>query len=242
LDRSGYLDTNQAVALKNKQVINLDEHVYRRVFDAILEQRIPSGTKLNEAELAKIFAVSRTVIRKAMVRLAHDGVVETKKNKGTTLACVTPQEAHSVFEARKITEVAVVKLACQKITAEDAESLRELIEKELAAESAGDHGKALRLSGEFHFKIADIAANPPLASFVRNLVSRISLIIAQFETPGATLCQLQDEHYQLVNAMEAHDEDLAETLMVEHVQHIEDKIDFYRVKETVPLREIFSNS
>jgi hypothetical protein len=42
--------------------------------------------------------------------------------------------------------------------------------------------------------------------------------------------------------MEAHDEDLAETLMVEHVQHIEDKIDFYRVKEAVPLREIFSNS
>ena len=77
---------------------------------------------------------------------------------------------------------------------------------------------------------------------VRNLVPRISLIIAQFETPGATLCQLQDEHYQLVNAMEAHDEDLAETLMVEHVQHIEDKIDFYRVKEAVPLREIFSNS
>jgi DNA-binding GntR family transcriptional regulator len=242
LDRSGYLDTNQAVALKNKQVINLDEHVYRRVFDAILEQRIPSGTKLNEAELAKIFAVSRTVIRKAMVRLAHDGVVETKKNKGTTLACVTPQEAHSVFEARKITEVAVVKLACQKITAEDAESLRELIEKELAAESAGDHGKALRLSGEFHFKIADIAANPPLASFVRNLVSRISLIIAQFETPGATLCQLQDDIYVLVIAMVAQDEDISESLMVLNVQNIEYKIYFYRVKEAVPLREIFSNS
>jgi len=242
LDTSGYLDTNQAVALKNKQVINLDDHVYQRVFDAILEQRLLSGTKLNESELAKIFAVSRTVIRKALVRLAHDGVVETKKNKGTTLARVTPQEARSVFEARKITEAAVVKLACRKITAEDAGLLRKLIEKELAAESAGDHGKALRLSGEFHFKIADIAANPPLASFVRNLVSRISLIIAQFETPGTTLCQLQDEHYELVNAMEARNEGLAETLMVEHVQHIEDKIDFYRVKEAVPLREIFSNS
>ena len=182
------------------------------------------------------------MIRKAFVRLAHDGVVETKKNKGTTLACVTPQEAHSVFEARKVTEAAVVKLACQKITTEDAGSLRKLIEKELAAESVGDHGKALRLSGEFHFKISDIAANPPLASFVRNLVSRISLIIAQFETPGAVLCQLQDEHYELVNAMEARDESLAEKLMVEHIQHLEDKIDFYRVKEAVPLREIFSNS
>lgn len=227
--------------MKKAQVISLDEHVYQRVFDAILEQRLPPGTKLNEAELASIFAVSRTVIRKALMKLTHDGVVETRKNKGTTLAIVTPQEAHSVFEARRVTEAAIVKLACQRITAEDAESLRDLINKELVAESAGDHGKALRLSGEFHFKIAKIAANPPLAGFVRNLVSRVSLIIAQFETPGVPLCHLQDEHYDLVDAMEARNEDLAEALMIEHVRHIEDKIDFYRVKETVPLREIFGN-
>ncbi len=242
LNTSRYLATYQVIVLKSKKVINLDERVYQRVFDVILEQRLPAGTKLNEAELAGIFAVSRTVIRKALVRLAHDGVVETKKNKGTTLASVTPQEAHAVFEARRITEAAVVKLACQKITAADAGSLRQLIENELVAESEGDHGKALRLSGEFHFRIADIAANQLLASFVRNLVSRISLIVAQFETAGAPLCHLQDEHYELVNAMEARDEGLAETLMMVHVQHIEDKIDFYRVTESVPLREIFSNS
>ena len=241
MNTSGSPDINRVIALKKKQVINLDEHVYQRVFDAILEQRLPPETKLNEAELASIFGVSRTVIRKALVRLGHDGVVESKKNKGTRLASVTPREAHSVFEARRITEAAVVRLACQKITTEDAESLRKLIENELAAESAGDHGKALRLSGEFHFKIADIAANKPLASFIRNLVSRISLIIAQFETPGAPLCHLENDHYELVNAMEARDECLAESLMVEHVRHIEDKIDFHRVTEAVPLREIFVN-
>ncbi len=42
--------------------------------------------------------------------------------------------------------------------------------------------------------------------------------------------------------MQARDEDRAEALMVEHVRHIENKIDFYRVKEAVPLREIFANS
>ena len=67
--------------MKKAQVISLDEHVYQRVFDAILEQRLPPGTKLNEAELASIFAVSRTVIRKALMKLTHDGVVETRKNK-----------------------------------------------------------------------------------------------------------------------------------------------------------------
>ena len=119
--------------------------------------------------------------------------------------------------------------------------LRDLIDQELLAHSTGDNGKALRLSGEFHFKIADIAANPPLAIFARNLVSRISLIVAQFESPGAPLCKLQDEHKALVSAMEAHDEDLAESLMLEHIQHIADKIEFNKVPDTVSLREVFVN-
>ena len=227
--------------MKSKQVIHLDEHVYQRVFDAILEQRLAPGTRLNEEELAQIFSVSRTVIRKALLRLSHDGVVETRKNKGTTLASVTPEEARSVFEARRVTEAAIIRLACQKFTAEDAEALRGLIGQELAAQSAGDNGKALRLSGEFHFKIADIAANPLLANFSRNLVSRISLIVAQFESPGAPLCNLQDEHASLVSAMEAHDEDLAESLMLEHIQHIADKIDFNETPDTGSLREVFVN-
>jgi len=227
--------------LKNKQVIHLDEHVYQRVFDAILEQRLAPGTKLNEEELAQIFSVSRTVIRKALVRLSHDGVVESKKNKGTTLASVTPQEARSVFEARRVTEAAIVRLACKKITSQDAEFLRDLIDQELTSQSAGDCGKALRLSGEFHFKIAEIAGNPLLANFARNLVSRISLIVAQFESPGAPLCKLQDEHKALVAAMESDDEQLAESLMLEHIRHIEDKIDFNEVSSSVSLREIFAN-
>jgi len=225
--------------LKNKPVTNLDEHVYQRVFDAILEQRLEPGTKLNEEELAKIFSVSRTVIRKALGRLKHDGVVVGRKNKGTTLASVTPEDARSVFEARRVTEAAIVRLACRKITSQDAESLRVLIDQEHAAQSAGDNGKALRLSGEFHFKIAEIAGNPPLANFARNLVSRISLIVAQFESSGEPLCRLLDEHKALVSVMESGDVDLAESLMLEHIQHIEDKIDFNETPSSLSLRDIF---
>ena len=67
----------------------MEERVYQREFDAILEQRLSPGTKLNEEGLAQIFSVSRTVIRKALSRLTHEGVVETRKNKGTTVASTT---------------------------------------------------------------------------------------------------------------------------------------------------------
>jgi DNA-binding GntR family transcriptional regulator len=217
----------------------MEERVYQRVFDAILEQRLSPGTKLNEEELAQIFSVSRTVIRKALSRLTHEGVVETRKNKGTTVASTTPEEANSVFEARRITEAAIVRLACRKITDEDVGVLRGLISAELESKSAGDYGKSLRLSGEFHFKIAEIAGNKPLAKFAHNLISRISLIVAQFESPGAALCHLPTEHEMLVSAMKSGDEDKAETLMLEHIRHIEDKIDFSDRNENASLKDIF---
>lgn len=43
-----------------------DDVVYCHIFDAILEQRLPPATKLNEEALAEIFSVSRTIIRRAL--------------------------------------------------------------------------------------------------------------------------------------------------------------------------------
>ena len=225
--------------MRAKQIIHRDEYIYQRVFDAILEQRLAPGTRLNEEEMAQIFSVSRTVIRKALVRLAHDGVLVSRKNKGTTVTSVTPQEARSIFEARKVTEAAIIGLACGKATDQDLCDLTDLIEQELAAQAAGDNGKALRLSGEFHFKIADIAGNAHLRRFVRNLISRVSLIVAQFESPGQPLCKLQNEHKMLVAALKDRDKQRAESLMLQHVQHIEDKINFNEVPVGASLRAVF---
>lgn len=227
--------------MSKDKVIYLDVNVYRRVFDAILEQRLTPGTRLNEEELARVFSVSRTVIRKALVRLAHDGIVESRKNKGTWLATMSPREARAILEARRLIEGAIIKLACDKITPEYVTELNNLILDEEKAEAAGNHGKALRLSGEFHFKISEIADNQPLADFSRKLVSKVSLIIAQFETPGSPGCILHDDHRALVEALGTGNHGLAEQLMYEHVNHIEAKISFDKVEEVISLRDIFNS-
>jgi DNA-binding FadR family transcriptional regulator len=52
-----------------------DDIVYAHIFEAILEQRLAPGTKLSEEALGEIFGVSRTIIRRALSRLAHESVV-----------------------------------------------------------------------------------------------------------------------------------------------------------------------
>src|SRR5215470_3764886 len=59
-----------------------DENLYAAIHEAILDHRLPPGTKLKEIPLAELFGVTRSVVRKALGRLAHERVVELRTNRG----------------------------------------------------------------------------------------------------------------------------------------------------------------
>src|ERR1700735_3322573 len=46
--------------------------IYRCIFDAVVDQRLPPGAKLTEEQLGALFDVSRTIVRSALQALAHD--------------------------------------------------------------------------------------------------------------------------------------------------------------------------
>ena len=56
--------------------------IHQRVLTAIVEHRLPPGTKLGEERLAKVFGVSRTQIRQVLERLSHDSIVTVLPNRG----------------------------------------------------------------------------------------------------------------------------------------------------------------
>ena len=119
-------------------------------------------------------------------------------------------------------------------------ALRKLIVLENAATNQGDLGKAIRLSGEFHLKLAEMSANVPLLNFQRSLVSLTSLIIAQYEVGNSTPCVL-DEHSRLLDAIEEKDVDKACQLMKEHLRHIESKLNLDGETVSSDLHVVFSS-
>src|SRR5436189_31504 len=82
----------------------IDHLVYDRIHRAILEQRLPPGTKLGEESLSSLFAVSRARVRRILLRLAHDKSVELRPNRGAYVAQPSAQDAREVFTARRIVE------------------------------------------------------------------------------------------------------------------------------------------
>ncbi|KDM92246.1 GntR family transcriptional regulator [Photobacterium galatheae] len=200
-----------------------DDIVYGHIFDAILEQRLPPNTKLNEEALGEIFGVSRTIIRRALLRLSVEQIVKIRPNRGAVVAAPNVEEAKQVLKAREVLELAITELAVEHATSEQVATLRKLVEEEHAAFDQGDVGRGIRLSGEFHIQLATMANNPPLLSFQRSIVSQTSLIIALYEVGNRGQCSF-DEHNQLLDAIEAGEKEKAVALMRNHLGHINAKL------------------
>ncbi len=217
-----------------------DDIVYAHIFDAILEQRLAPGTKLSEEALGEIFGVSRTIIRRALSRLAHEGVVLLRPNRGAVVASPSVEEARQIFFARRLVEKAITELAVQHATLDQLNELRQMVREERDSFSRGDRGAGIRLSGEFHLKLAEAAGNAPLVSFQRSLVSQTSLIIAQYEGASRSHCSY-DEHNELIDAIAARDADKAVHLMMHHMDHIDSKLNLEEDSASNDLHAVFSH-
>ncbi|MFB9886249.1 GntR family transcriptional regulator [Balneatrix alpica] len=217
-----------------------DDIVYAHVFDAILEQRLAPGTKLSEEALGEIFGVSRTVIRRALLRLSHEGVVQLRPNRGAVVSSPNVDEARQILFTRRIIEKAITELAVDNRNSEQLRVLRQMVEDEHQCFSRGDRGTGIRLSGEFHLQLARMAANQPMLNFQRSLISQTSLIIAQFEAGGKSHCSY-DEHMELIAAIEAGDKARALKLMDDHLKHVEDKLNLDGEAATDDLHAVFSH-
>lgn len=199
---------------------SIEERIVTQIFDAVIDQRLPHGTKLSESNLCEVFDVSRMRVRRALLLLASREVVETYSNRGAYIASPTAKQAKDVFEARLAIEPNVTKLAVQRATLKDIENLKYQLELEANANENGHRRDAIRYSGAFHVTLAEIANNTVMLRTIKELVTRSSLIIGIFGSTGIANCE-DDDHYKILNAFEKNDQDLAAELMEAHLHHIQ---------------------
>src|SRR2546427_12764417 len=87
----------------------IDHVVYDGIHRAILEQRLPPGTKLGEESLSSLFDVSRARVRRILLRLAHDKSVGLRPNRAAYVARPSAQAAREVCTARRIVQAHIVE-------------------------------------------------------------------------------------------------------------------------------------
>jgi DNA-binding GntR family transcriptional regulator len=219
---------------------SLDDQVYRRIYDAIAGQEVPPGTRLREDQLRQIFGVSRARIRKVLSRLAFEGLVQIEPNRGASVARPSADEARENFAARRAIENTIVRTVAESFEPRHKAILTKHIAKESAAETRRDAPEMIRLSGEFHLLLAEMSGNRTLQKFLRELITRESLVIFAYEKPGKPSCS-NHEHQLILAALVRRDAAKAAKLMLQHLENVEERLDLDReARPSVDLKQLFA--
>ncbi|GAB4574793.1 MAG: GntR family transcriptional regulator [Rhodothalassiaceae bacterium] len=213
--------------------------VSSEIANAILEQRLRPGAKLGEQVLSEIFGVNRPVVRRALMRLSWDRLVEIRPHRGAFVASPDIEEARQIFEARRLAEDWVVRHLGDGLDPKAQAQLERHVEEENAAALNRDRAKWIRATGEFHVLLATMTGNEVIARFLEDLVARTSLIISLYGARGEALCPNCD-HREIVAALGRGDAEAAASAMRTHLESCEAALHFEERTEGHDLRGIFN--
>ncbi|MCC5812094.1 MAG: GntR family transcriptional regulator [Ectothiorhodospiraceae bacterium] len=215
-----------------------DQTIFESIYNAVLTQRLPPGSRLPEVALGELFGVSRSIVRKALTRLASAHVIEQRPNQMAAVAKPSVQETHQIFEARRHIESEVVRLCAGQLSKADIADLRKLIEAEKEAHDSGHHQDRVHHSMSMHLLLADRCPNRVLGRIQREMVLRTSIVIALYKVPGVDACYLGDDHSRLVDLIAAGKGDDAAKLAHRHLQSLENLLDLQDQPHAIDLASI----
>lgn len=210
------VNSEPAAAALQLSAADKEQQMYRDIYDAIMDHRLPARTKLTEQALSQIYGLARHGVRKVLSLLAADGLVDLEPNRGAFIASPGEKEAQDMFELRQSLEQLALEKVLQQAAGQDLQRLRELVQQEEAAYRDGQRAQWIRLSAEFHIELARLSGNDLLVDMLRRLVSRTTLLISGQDSAPARPCSFED-HHKVLQALEKRDRKNALAEMAQHL-------------------------
>jgi DNA-binding GntR family transcriptional regulator len=199
------------------------ESIAQDIAAAIVEKRLPPGTWLREEALGRVYAVSRTKVRAALLMLSKDKLIEIIPDKGAFVSQPSVEEAREVFAVRRLVESEVVRLFVARARPRDYQRLEQHIRFERAAlRQSTTTGTVVRekLLGDFHVALAEAAGNSTLAEILGELVARSALIAMLYHSSNDAHCAC-DEHADFLRLCRRGEVEAAVLSMSDHLRRIE---------------------
>lgn len=195
------------------------DHVYRRLRQALLTQRISPGTRLVETDIADRLQTSRTPVREALRRLEGEGFALRAPGGGLVSADFGPEELADIFLVRAQFDLLAARLACERGTPEQWMVSRGLLEEmRLCIQRHGVDSPAFHDVHEaLHASIYRIAFSQRMAGWIDNHL-RFPLEVSAELSYGnpAPAEPPYEQHVRLVDAIASGDVERAVAAATEH--------------------------
>ncbi|MEO0820876.1 MAG: GntR family transcriptional regulator [Pseudomonadota bacterium] len=196
--------------------------VYERLKAIVVGFEIRPGDRLNEGDLARRLAVSRTPLREALNRLAAERLVEIRPGAGFFCRALDADGVFDTYELRLALETAAVRLACARGAPEAIAALRAELEATGLETRGLTVGEAVARDEAFHLGVARLARAPEIATELGRVNERIRFI--RWVDMAARVATTKGEHRAIMAAIEARDEAAAVAVMTAHIARRMDQV------------------
>ena len=200
-----------------------------RLREMILSGELPSGARVTELAIVEKLGVSRTPIREALMRLEQEGLLQALANGGYVVRTFSEDDVSDAIELRGMYEGLSARMAAERgvptVLLADARTCLSLIDAIFAQAALDDEAfsRYVALNHKFHNLLSDMAGSALIARELARVVnlpfaSPSSFVLLQANSPHARdmLVIAQDQHWQVLAAIEQREGSRAEALMREH--------------------------
>ena len=194
--------------------------------EMLLKGEFAPGERLSELALVARLNVSRTPIRLALDRLAHEGLLESAPSGGFIVCEFTLADIWDAIEMRGVLEGTAARLAAERLTEES--ELTEIREYQrqmdaFARTTVDDFARYMDLNEAFHNELLKLAKSSMLDRTLRHLTSLpfaspSAMVFARSKLPrsGELMTIGQEQHHAILEAVSNHQGTRAEAVAREH--------------------------
>ena len=210
----------------------LRDVVFNTLRQAILRGELKPGERLMEIQLANKLGVSRTPIREAIRKLELEGLVLMIPRRGAEVAEITEKSLRDVLEVRRALEELAVALACDRITEEEVESLKEAAKEFEQALKGGDVTEYAEADVKFHDIIYFATQNQRLIQLLYNLREQMYRYRVEYLKRKEMHSILLEEHEYIIQCIEKREKEHAKKAIGTHIENQEKTVsDTIRTKK-----------
>jgi DNA-binding GntR family transcriptional regulator len=208
---------------RDKQTfVKASDRIRTEIENAIKDGRLLPGDSIDEAELSSQYQVSRTPIREALIQLQAQGLLTSMPRGGMIVAKMDLQQLLSLWELLAELEGVAVRLACERMTSQELDSLEQMHEDSLRHAQADDVAGWQESNLQFHDLIYRATRNPYLRVEVMRIRTRTGYYRRHAFGALGRIRSSFEQHQTVVDAFRKGDAEAAVSAMVQHMRPAED--------------------
>lgn len=201
---------------RNQPSRSANEYVAETLRQAMLDGTLPGGTRLLQAEIAKVLDVSTTPVREALRDLAAEGLITFQPQRGATVRMLRMDEVQEIYELRIVLEPIALRRTVRTLRAQVVDKAQKLL---VQMDREPDTAAWSRLNHDFHALFMDTGEPTRLSDILAELRDAASVYVAlSLKSEPEQLARSTLEHWAFIKACRQRDLDEAINITTGHLR------------------------